>query len=103
MLFKINQIAGFLIIALGNLLPPSVLEAQNHAESIKEYRKHYREKFLNGSKSLLKEDDLKYLRFYEPDSTYQVTCLLELTPILCSSGASCVTSFILYVKSPIII
>ena len=80
MQFKIKQTAWFLIVILSNLLPPSVLKAQNHAKSIKEYREHYREKFLNGSKSLLKEDDLKYLRFYEPDSTYRVTCSLQLTP-----------------------
>ena len=78
--FKIKQTIWFWLIVLANLLPPSVLKAQSYAESITEYREHYREKFLNGSKSLLKEDDLKYLRFYEPDSTYQVTCLLELTP-----------------------
>ena len=78
--FKIKQTVGFWLIVLSNLLPPSVLEAQNYAEGIKEYREHYREKFLNGSKSLLKEDDLKYLRFYEPDSTHQVICSLQLTP-----------------------
>ena len=80
MQFKIKQTGWFLLIVLSNLLPPSVLKAQNYAESIKEYREHYREKFLNGSKSLLKEDDLKYLRFYEPDSIYRVSCSFQLTP-----------------------
>ena len=80
MQFKIKQTGWFLLIVLSNLFPPSVLKAQNYVESIKEYREHYREKFLNGSKSLLKEDDLKYLRFYEPDSIYRVSCSFQLTP-----------------------
>lgn len=59
---------------------PSVSNAQTFVENIKTYREHYRDKFLNNSKQLLKEDDLKYLRFYEPDSTYQVMATIELTP-----------------------
>lgn len=73
---RTSVLLSFLILIF---LPPSVLNAQNYIESIKEYRKHYRDKFLNGSKSLLKEDDLQYLRFYEPNSLYQVKGTFELT------------------------
>lgn len=66
-------------ICLG-ILYPSVSTAQSFLENIKTYRAHYREKFLNNSKQLLKEDDLQYLRFYEPDSTYLVKATIELTP-----------------------
>ena len=50
MKLKIKQITLIPFILFFNLLPPSVSVAQNYAESVKEYREHYREKFLNGSK-----------------------------------------------------
>ena len=69
-----------LLITFTHLLTPSVSKAQSFKENIEEYRTHYRDKFLNGSKSLLKEEDLKYLRFYEPDSTCRIQAVIRLTP-----------------------
>ena len=71
----------FAIIFFGSIFfTPSISTAQSHADDVKEYRSHYREKFINSRQGLLKESDLKYLRFYDPDSTYIVECTFRLTP-----------------------
>lgn len=75
-----KYILFILSICLTHFLTPSVSQAQSYKENIEEYRTHYREKFLNVSKSLLKEEDLTFLRFYEPDSTYRVEAVIRLTP-----------------------
>ncbi len=76
-----NSFSTFIAVLFFNLLAtPSVSHAQSFADNVKMYREHYREKFLNGSKNLLKEEDLKYLRFYEPDSTYIALASIEFTP-----------------------
>lgn len=52
--------------------------AQNHKAQIAEFRKGYMDDFLKDPHSPLKQEDLKYLRFYDADSTYRVTAKAEL-------------------------
>jgi len=52
--------------------------SQNHEHEIAEFIKHYKEDFLKNKNSPLKKDDLKYLRFYDADSTYKVEAKVEL-------------------------
>ncbi|AYL93891.1 DUF1684 domain-containing protein [Mucilaginibacter celer] len=52
--------------------------AQNHKTQIAEFRKSYMDDFLKDPRSPLKQEDLKYLRFYDADSTYRVTAKAEL-------------------------
>ena len=46
---------------------------QGYKAQIDEFRKKYQHDFLTDASSPLKKDDLQYLRFYDADSTYQVT------------------------------
>ncbi|MDT3403342.1 DUF1684 domain-containing protein [Mucilaginibacter terrae] len=52
--------------------------SQSHKQEITAFRKHYIEDFLKNKSSPLKEDDLKYLRFFEPDSSFRVEAKVEL-------------------------
>lgn len=47
-------------------------QAQDFQAEIKTYREGYKEKFAHSAKSPISESDLKYLRFYETDSTFRV-------------------------------
>ncbi len=51
--------------------------AQNFNEETENFRNHYKEDFLKSKNSPLKKDDLSYLRFFEPDSTYRVTAVFK--------------------------
>ncbi len=55
----------------------NAVHAQNFEEQTESYRKHYKEEFLNSKNSPLKKDDLRYLRFFDPDSTYRVTAVFK--------------------------
>ena len=46
--------------------------AQPFAHKIIAHREHYKNEFLKDEKSPLSQKDLKYLRFYKPDSNYKV-------------------------------
>jgi uncharacterized protein (DUF1684 family) len=55
------------------------LFAQNYNYEIKSWRENYKNDFLKEERSPLKADQLQYLRFYEPDSTYRVEADFSLT------------------------
>ncbi len=52
--------------------------AQSHKEQVASFRQNYKDDFLKDPRSPLKQEDLQYLRFYDADSTYQVTAKAEL-------------------------
>ncbi len=51
---------------------------QNYVAQINEFRIGYMNGFLIDPHSPLKKEDVKYLRFYEVDSTYRVTATVEI-------------------------
>jgi len=53
------------------------LPAQDFAKQTDAFRKKYKEDFTKTSDSPLKKEDLKYLRFYAPDSNFKVTATFE--------------------------
>jgi uncharacterized protein (DUF1684 family) len=53
------------------------VQAQNFNKETELFRKQYKEEFLKSKNSPLKKDDLAYLRFFEPDSTYKVTAVFK--------------------------
>jgi uncharacterized protein len=61
-------------------LSPSLIEAQTFKEKTEDYIVHYKEKFKANKNAPVKEENFKYMRFYEPDSTYSVECAFERTP-----------------------
>lgn len=68
----------FLILAF--ICCPLAVPAQWHADSIYQYRQHYKEEFLTDEHSPLSAKDTSFLRFYAPDEHYVVTASLKLTP-----------------------
>jgi uncharacterized protein (DUF1684 family) len=52
--------------------------AQDYKIQIEAYRKQYMLDFLEDKSSPLKKEDLQYLRFYSPDSTYRITAKVAL-------------------------
>jgi uncharacterized protein (DUF1684 family) len=67
----------FLFSLLLVLLASSPLQAQSYAEALKEHRKNYQAEFLKEAKSPLSKSELKYLRFYLPDSTWKLNARFE--------------------------
>ena len=67
---------NILILAISLFMGTSVF-AQNFDEQTETFRKHYKEDFLKSKNSPLKKEDLEYLRFFKPDSTYQVTATFK--------------------------
>ena len=61
----------FTVISCGSSL------AQDFAKQTDAFRKKYKEDFTKTSDSPLKKEDLKYLRFYAPDSNFKVTATFE--------------------------
>lgn len=53
------------------------LLAQSYQDSIANHRENYKKEFLDSKSSPLKEADLSYLRFYEPDVQYRVNCIFK--------------------------
>lgn len=53
--------------------------AQTYAEQIAEYRIAYKQGFLEDVNSPLRKRDLKYLDFFEPDSTFVITATFRRT------------------------
>jgi uncharacterized protein (DUF1684 family) len=64
----------FFLVAIGFFTD---VQAQNFAEKTRQHRKQYAHEFLSDAKSPLKKRDLKFLRFYTPDSTYRVMATLK--------------------------
>jgi len=59
------------------LIVCNAASAQNFEAETETFRRHYKEDFLKSKNSPLKKDDLSYLRFFEPDSTYRVTAVFK--------------------------
>ncbi|GAB3328639.1 DUF1684 domain-containing protein [Larkinella ripae] len=51
-----------------------------YSQQIAEHREDYKADFLKSPKSPLQKDDLKNLRFFEPDSLYRVEATVQRTP-----------------------
>jgi uncharacterized protein (DUF1684 family) len=51
---------------------------QDYNTLISQHRKSYMDDFLKDQNSPLKKDDLKFLRFYNADSTYRITAKVEI-------------------------
>lgn len=59
------------------LVTVSVACAQDFKKETDKYRKKYKDEFLSSANSPLKEADLPFLQFYEPDSAYRVVAKFE--------------------------
>jgi uncharacterized protein (DUF1684 family) len=59
------------------LVTVSLACAQDFKRETDKYRKKYKEEFLHTANSPLKEADLPFLQFYDPDSTYRVVAKFE--------------------------
>lgn len=66
----------FFVLLLGTVS----LKAQSYADSIRQWRQHYKEEFLTDTHSPLKAEDTGFLRFFEPDAVYRVIAEFRLTP-----------------------
>jgi uncharacterized protein len=66
------------ILLLGQLYGPA--NAQSYQEAIRLHREDYKKAFLKSDHAPLKKEDLSYLRFYEPDSSYRVVATFRSTP-----------------------
>lgn len=66
----------FLIILL--VLTSSSAFAQTYNEQIAKHREEYKADFIKETRSPLKENDLKNLHFFEPDSNYRITAKVKL-------------------------
>jgi uncharacterized protein (DUF1684 family) len=53
------------------------IKAQSFNAETEQFRNQYKEEFLKSKNSPLKKDDLAYLRFFEPDSTYKGTAVFK--------------------------
>ena len=58
--------------------------SQDYQTQIETYRTKYKNEFLEDENSPLKKQDLKFLRFYQPDSNYLVKS--SFTPIADTIG-----------------
>lgn len=61
----------FLLISLNSF-------AQSYREQIEKHREAYKEDFIKDPRSPLKKGDLQNLHFYDADSTYSVSAVVEL-------------------------
>lgn len=53
--------------------------AQDYSTEIEKFREEYKAEFLKSKFSPLKEEDFKYLRFYEPNEKFRVECEFKAT------------------------
>ncbi len=70
-------IAGLLFALVANL---SGFSQSTYSQHLLAHREKYKAEFLKSPKSPLKKEDLKNLRFYDPDSTYRVEATVQRTP-----------------------
>lgn len=66
----------FLIITFF-LFSVQTLHAQSYRDSLEKHREEYKAEFLKDGRSPLKQDDLAFLRFYEPNESYRVECAFK--------------------------
>lgn len=59
------------------LFTVSLACAQDFKKETDKYRKKYKDEFLSSANSPLKQADLPFLQFYEPDSAYRVVAKFE--------------------------
>jgi uncharacterized protein (DUF1684 family) len=71
------RIAGMLFALLASL---SGFSQTKYSQQIAAHREEYKADFLKSQRSPLKKEDLKNLRFFEPDSTYRVEATVQRTP-----------------------
>lgn len=62
-----------LIFAIIAFVPLTIF-AQDFKAEIEKHREEYKADFLKNSSSPLKKEDFEYLRFYEPNEKFKVTC-----------------------------
>ncbi len=62
-----------LIFAIIAFVPLTIF-AQDVKAEIEKHREEYKADFLKNSSSPLKKEDFEYLRFYEPNEKFKVTC-----------------------------
>jgi uncharacterized protein len=60
-------------------LLPSFIFAQDFKTEIEKHREEYKAEFLKSSSSPLKQEDLEYLRFYDPNEKFKVECKFVAT------------------------
>lgn len=53
-------------------------KAQNYNAQIEAHRANYKADFIKEERSPLKQEDLKYLQFFEPDSNYRVSAKVKV-------------------------
>lgn len=53
-------------------------KAQTFKDKIEAHREHYKADFVSSERAPLKEPDLKYLQFYNADSTYKVNATVTI-------------------------
>ena len=68
----------FMVFFCANSL--TAQDTLSYAYKIAQHREHYKADFLNDERSPLKEADLPFLRFFDPDSTFAVEADFTLTP-----------------------
>jgi hypothetical protein len=71
------RIPVFIFLVLNTML---LAKGQSFQVEIENHRAHYKEEFLKDSHSPLKEADLTYLRFFDPDSAYKVVANFVKAP-----------------------
>ena len=91
-----------LFSALFFLLAAHISFGQDFVTKTEEFRDEYKQDFLTSPNSPLKKKDLKYLRFYDADSTYKVTATFERTtdaePFDMPTSSGKVKSYVAYGK-----
>lgn len=58
---------------------PALLFAQNYNSEIQKHREEYKAEFLKLANSPLKQEDLAFLHFYEPNEKFKVECKFVTT------------------------
>jgi uncharacterized protein (DUF1684 family) len=53
---------------------PTILFAQDFKAEIQKHREEYKAEFLKSVNSPLKQEDIEFLRFYEPNEKFKVEC-----------------------------
>jgi uncharacterized protein (DUF1684 family) len=83
-LYKLSfaqMVIRFLLLLLTGFLSTEVVAQTQFPEEIAKHRETYKNDFLASKGSPLKsKEDISYLRFYEPDSTYRIVATVQLTP-----------------------
>ncbi|MBD2752234.1 DUF1684 domain-containing protein [Spirosoma validum] len=71
----------FLFLLLTHLLTTTTFAQMPFAEQLAQHREKYKKDLLKSVGGPIQaEEDLAYVKFYAPDSTYRITATVELTP-----------------------